>query len=149
MRCLTVFVLFMWILVVSLSSDYWLGISPRVTLIALVDVEVCLGIPLCVTCWVPCGSPGLILGSTGRGRLILGSTGRGRPLLYPVSVFPTVTTSRNQDKKVVFIRVYEDGAPARSYEFMKTCHNMNIVVQTTDAVKFQIRFLLISLELFY
>ena len=72
MRCLTVFALFMWLLVVSRSSDYWLGISPRVTLIALVDVEVCLGIPLCVTRWVPRGSRGLILGSTGRGRPIIG-----------------------------------------------------------------------------
>ena len=90
MRCLTVFALFMWLLVVSRSSDYWLGISPRVTLIALVDVEVCLCIPSCVTRWVPRGSRGLILGSTGRGRPILGSTGRGRSLLYPASVFPTI-----------------------------------------------------------
>ena len=89
MRCLTVFAIFMWLLVVSWSSDYWFGISPRVTLIALVDVEVCLGIPSCVTRWVPRESRGLILGSTGRGRPILGSTGRGRPLLYPTSVFPT------------------------------------------------------------
>ena len=79
MRCLTVFALFMWLLVVSRSSDYWLGLSPHVNLIALVDVEVCLGIPSCVTRWVPRGSRGLILGSTGR----------GRPLLYPASVFPT------------------------------------------------------------
>ena len=90
MRCLTVFAIFMWLLVVSRSSNYWLGISPHVTLIALVDVKVCLGIPLCGTRWVPRGSRGLILGSTGRGRPILGSTGRGRPLLYPASVFPTI-----------------------------------------------------------
>ena len=32
----------MWLLVVSRSSNYWLGISPHVTLIALVDVEVYL-----------------------------------------------------------------------------------------------------------
>ena len=89
MRCLTVFALFMWLLVVSRSNDYWLGISPPVTLIALVDVKVCLGIPSCVTRWVPRGSRGLILGRTGRGRPILGSTGRGLPLLYPASVFPT------------------------------------------------------------
>ena len=89
MRCLTVFALFMWLLVVSQSSDYWLGISLRVTLIALVDVKVCLGIPSCVTRWVLHVSRGLILGSTGKGRPILGSTGRGRPLLYPASVFPT------------------------------------------------------------
>ena len=42
-----------------------------------------------------------------------------------------VTTLRNQDKKVAFILVDEDGALARSSEFMKTCHNMNIIVQTT------------------
>ena len=38
---------------------------------------------------------------------------------------------RNQDNKVSFIRVDEDGALERSSEFMKTCHNMNIIVQTT------------------
>ena len=42
-----------------------------------------------------------------------------------------VATFRDQDNKVAFIRVDEDGALARSSEFMKTCHNMNIVVQTT------------------
>ena len=42
-----------------------------------------------------------------------------------------VTTLRNQDKKVAFIRVDEDGALSRSSEFMRTCHNMNIIVQTT------------------
>ena len=89
MTCLTVFALFMWLLVVSQSSDYWLGVSPHVNLIALMDVEVCLDIPSYVTRWVPRGSRGLILGSTGRGRPILGSTGKGRPLLYPASVFPT------------------------------------------------------------
>ena len=79
----------MWLLVVSRSSDYWLGISLHESLLALVDVKVCLGIPSCGTRWVPRGSRGLILGSTGRGRPILGSTGRGRPVLYPTSVFPT------------------------------------------------------------
>ena len=80
MRCLTVFALFMWLLVVSRSSNYWLGMSPPITLLALVDVKVCLGKPSCVTRWVPRGSRGLILGSTGR----------GRPLLYPAIVFPTL-----------------------------------------------------------
>ena len=42
-----------------------------------------------------------------------------------------VTTLRNQDKKVSFIRVDEDGALEKYSEFMKTCHNMNIIVQTT------------------
>ena len=41
-----------------------------------------------------------------------------------------VTTLINKDKKVAFIRFDEDGALARSYEFMKTCHNMNIIFQT-------------------
>ena len=38
---------------------------------------------------------------------------------------------RNQDNKVVFIIVDEYGALARSSELMKTCHNMNIIVQNT------------------
>ena len=38
---------------------------------------------------------------------------------------------RNQDNKVAFVRVDEDGALARHYEFMNTCHNMNIIVHTT------------------
>ena len=42
-----------------------------------------------------------------------------------------VTTFINQDKKVVFVQVDEDVELARSSEFMMTCHNMNIVVQTT------------------
>ena len=40
------------------------------------------------------------------------------------------TTLENQDKKVAFIRVDEYGALARSSEFMRICHNMNIIVQT-------------------
>ena len=42
-----------------------------------------------------------------------------------------VTALINQDKKVAFIRIDEYGALARSPEFMKTCHNMKIIVQTT------------------
>ena len=42
-----------------------------------------------------------------------------------------VTTLRNQDEKFAFIRVDEDCALARSSELMSTCHNMNIIVQTT------------------
>ena len=34
----------------------------------------------------------------------------------------------NQDKKVVFIRVDEDGSLERSSELMEKCHNMNIIV---------------------
>ena len=73
----------MWLLVVCRSSDYWLGIHPRATTIALVEVKVCLGIPSCGTRLVPRGSRGLILGSTGK----------GLPLLYPASVFPTDMSS--------------------------------------------------------
>ena len=43
-----------------------------------------------------------------------------------------VTELRNQDRKVALIIVYEDGALARSSEFMKTCHNIHIIVQNTD-----------------
>ena len=41
------------------------------------------------------------------------------------------TKLRNQDKKLAFIRVYEDVSLARSSEFMKICHNMNSIVHTT------------------
>ena len=43
-----------------------------------------------------------------------------------------VITLRNQDNKVAFIRVDEDGALARSSEFMKTFHKINNIVQTTS-----------------
>ena len=52
-----------------------------------------------------------------------------RPPLYILKFLGT--TLRNQDKKVAFIRVDEDGSLARSSKFMRTCHNMNIIVQTT------------------
>ena len=42
-----------------------------------------------------------------------------------------VTTLRNQDKKVAFIGVDEYRALERSSEFMRRCHNMNIIVHTT------------------
>ena len=42
-----------------------------------------------------------------------------------------VTILRDQDNKYAFILVDEDGSLARSCEFMKTCHRMNITVQTT------------------
>ena len=95
MRCFTVFAIYMWLLVVFRSIDYWLCVPPRVTPLALVEVKVCLGIPSCGTRWVPRESRGLIVGSTGRGRPILGSTGRGRLLLYPASVFPTMEELEN------------------------------------------------------
>ena len=43
-----------------------------------------------------------------------------------------VPTLRNHDDKVIFILVDEDGALAISSEFMKTCNNLKITVQTTD-----------------
>ena len=42
-----------------------------------------------------------------------------------------VTTLINQDKKVAFVRVDEDGALAISSSLMRTYHNINIIVQTT------------------
>ena len=42
-----------------------------------------------------------------------------------------VTALRNQDKKVAFIRVDEYGAIAKSSNLLRTCHNINIIVQTT------------------
>ena len=49
--------------------------------------------------------------------------------LLTFSIFGTIL--RNQYKKVAFIRVDKDGALARYYEFMRTCHNMNNIVQNT------------------
>ena len=43
-----------------------------------------------------------------------------------------VSTLSNQDKKVAFVWVDKDGSLARSSEFMKKCHNMNNIVETTD-----------------
>ena len=55
-----------------------------------------------------------------------------RRKLSPIEILKfIVTTLRHQDKKVTFIQVYEDGALARSSEFMNTCHNINIKIQTT------------------
>ena len=57
---------------------------------------------------------------------------KSRSKLPPLDIlkFP-VTTLSNYDMKVALIRVDEDSTLARYYEFMKTCHNMNITVQTT------------------
>ena len=57
----------------------------------------------------------------------------------------------NRDNKVAFIWVHEDGSLSRSSDFIKTCHHMNIIFQTTDGnssylngkVKVLIRHLLI------
>ena len=62
-----------------------------------------------------------------------------------------VTALSNNDKNVVLIRVDEDGALAIYYEFMKTCNNMDVIVQTTGIddfhstvkAKYQIKHLLI------
>ena len=43
-----------------------------------------------------------------------------------------VTILSNQYKKVAFIQIYEYGELARSSDFMRTCHKMNIIVQTTS-----------------
>ena len=44
----------------------------------------------------------------------------------------------NKDKKVSFIRVEKYGALARASEFMRTCHNMNIIVQTTGENEYEL-----------
>ena len=44
----------------------------------------------------------------------------------------------NKDKKVAFIQVNEDGTLARSSEFISTCNNINIIVQTTGGDVFSI-----------
>ena len=42
-----------------------------------------------------------------------------------------VTKLRIQNNKFALVQVDEDGALARSSEFMKTCHNTKIIVQNT------------------
>ena len=68
-----------------------------------------------------------------------------------------VTTLRNKENKVSFIRVDEYEALTGYSEFMKTCHNMNIIVQTKEGYESSLnckreipkRHMLISKELFY
>ena len=43
-----------------------------------------------------------------------------------------VASLRNQDNKVEFIRVDEDGSLSISSEFVKIFQNMNIIFQTID-----------------
>ena len=43
-----------------------------------------------------------------------------------------VTTLRNKYKNVAFIWVDKYGSLSRYYESTKTCHDMNIIIQTTD-----------------
>ena len=44
--------------------------------------------------------------------------------------FPVTTNSTNQENKVEFIRVYKNVKLYRSLKFARTCHDMNILVQT-------------------
>ena len=46
--------------------------------------------------------------------------------------------SINQDSRVAFIRVDEDGLLERSSEFMKTVHNMNMIFQTIGGYAYSI-----------
>ena len=64
--------MYMWIIVICRASDYWLGTPSRGTR------------------WVPRGSRGLILGSTGR----------GRPRLQPAIVFPITGTTPPGNRRV-------------------------------------------------
>ena len=60
-----------------------------------------------------------------------------RSKLQPIEILKRIiTTFFNQDKKVSFIGVDEDGALARTSKFMSTCHNMKIIVQTTGGDEF-------------
>ena len=45
---------------------------------------------------------------------------------------------RNQDNKVAFVLVDEDGELVRSSGFIRTCHNMNIIVQTKDGYAYSL-----------
>ena len=82
-----------------------------------------------------------------------GFSSRGKRLYFDI-LKRLVYLLRNQYKKVTFIRVNEYGALARSSRFIKTCHNMNIIVQTTGSyassldgkIEIPIRHLLISQE---
>ena len=77
------------------------------------------------------------------------------PPLYIIKFL--VATLINQDKKFSFIRVDVYGALVRSSIFLKTCHNMNIIVKLQVEIhiysmvilKVLIRHLLITQELFY
>ena len=58
-----------------------------------------------------------------------------RRKLPPIEILKCfVDTLRNQENKVEFIRVDEDGELEISSEFMKTYHNMNTIVKTTGEV---------------
>ena len=61
---------------------------------------------------------------------LFGFTPRIKRTLIDILNFIFSTLS-NQDKKLPFIKDDKDGSLERSSEFMKTCHNMNIILQTT------------------
>ena len=52
-----------------------------------------------------------------------------QPNIYILKLL--VNTLRNQDNKVVCIQVDKDITMVRSSEFMRKCHNMNIIVSTS------------------
>ena len=53
-----------------------------------------------------------------------------RSKLTPLEILKFIFAAlRNQDNKVSFIQVDGDGSLERYSGFMKTCHNMNIIVQ--------------------
>ena len=54
---------------------------------------------------------------------------RSKRLPLDILIF-LVTTLINKYNKVSFIKIDEYGALERSSEFMKTCHNTNIIVQS-------------------
>ena len=60
----------------------------------------------------------------------LGFHTESKVILLTYSKF-LVAKLRNQDKKVAVTRVYEDVALVKSSGFINTCHNINIIVQTT------------------
>ena len=62
---------------------------------------------------------------------------RSKPLPLEILKF-IVTTLRNQDKYVALVRVDEYGALERSSEFMKKCHTMNSIVQTTGGYAYSL-----------
>ena len=61
-----------------------------------------------------------------------------QPLLLPVSIRQLNYTLSNQDKKFASIRTNKDCKSVRSSEFMRTCHNMNIIFQTTGVYEYSI-----------
>ena len=62
-----------------------------------------------------------------------------RSKLTPLDILKfLVTIFSNQNKKVALIQVDKDGALARYYEFMRTCHNINIIFQATGGDEYSL-----------